>query len=383
MKNKTLILLILSILLNLILLNPNNLAKLKIWAYSLYGFAKFDKNFKTKDTVLVSEYSPVSKIQKKEQFSPNNKYPIFETHGHLGKFFKTTPTEITKSITESNYSYFISLNLIHTEDLKKFMEEYNDPRILHFTTFHWKRLNEENGIEKMRTDLENDFKNGAKGVKLWKNFGLYQKDSLGKRIPLDDDRLSSLFETCIKYNKVVSIHTADPEAFFYPIDEKNERYLELLKHPDWSFLNSEISFDDLMEERNRLFSKYPKLIFIALHFGEFAHRLEDADRLLSNHPNVHLDIAARIDELGRQPVSTKKFMEKWKDRIIFGMDGPPDINKLRIYQKFLESDEEYFDYYSNENKKKGFWKIYGLKLNDEILKKIYFENAYRIFSINQ
>jgi predicted TIM-barrel fold metal-dependent hydrolase len=134
-------------------------------------------------------------------------------------------------------------------------------------------------------------------------------------------------------------------------------------------------FQEIMDERDRMFKKYPKIKFVSLHFGEFAHRLEDADRLLISNPNVSIDIAARIDELGRHPIQTREFFTKWQDRILFGMDGPPEKEKVAIYVRFLETTDEYFDYYPMNKPRKGIWKIYGLGLSTPILKKIYYENT--------
>lgn len=336
-----------------------------------------------RDTVLLTEFRPNSQYSPKLTEISLKKYPKIEFHGHLGKYFNTTPDIIKNGINELSLSKFVSLNLASGDDFSKIIAEYNDERIIHFVGIHWESLKKEGGFLEISQILKKDFEKGAKGVKLWKNFGLSLKLKNGERLKMDSDLLEPLFYEIETQRKPVGIHTGDPEAFFSTIDERNERYEELIRHPEWSFSgNSFPKFSELMEERERMFRKYPKVQFIALHFGEFAHRLRDADSLLQNNPNVYLDIAARIDELGRHPKESKEFFLKWQDRILLGMDGPPDLEKLKIYMRFLETEDEYFDYHPDHKPRKGFWKIYGLGLPDTVLRKVYYENAKKILQLS-
>jgi predicted TIM-barrel fold metal-dependent hydrolase len=378
MKNKKQTLLIFSLICNLILLFlifPVNRARIRILFFSILGYSSGNvPNFR--DTLLVTEFKPKSQYK---QINSNKEIPfipVIESHGHLGLFFKTNPAQVSKDLDDLNIEYFINLSTRGGKDFLDIKKEYNDKRILHFTSFCWDYLKEADGVSKILATLKSDFEAGARGVKLWKNFGLELKKPNGERLRLDDEVLEPLFQEIEKQEKIVFIHTADPEAFFSPIDETNERYEELIRHPEWSF-NSEVfpKFQEIMDERDRMFKKYPKIKFVSLHFGEFAHRLEDADRLLISNPNVSIDIAARIDELGRHPIQTREFFTKWQDRILFGMDGPPDKEKVAIYVRFLETTDEYFDYYPSHKPRKGIWKIYGLGLSAPILKKIYYENT--------
>jgi hypothetical protein len=306
--------------------------------------------------------------------------PVIETHGHLGKLFSTNPEDVSKKLTEYNIIKFINLSFTSGEEFIKMKKEYSDPRIIHFSTFNWKRLKEDNSFELLLQDVKQDIQNGSKGIKLWKDFGLYLKKKNGERLKIDDPELDPIFEECEKNGLIISIHTADPKAFFSEIDEKNERYEELVRHPEWSFASKEFpSQETVLKERNNRFKRHPKLKFIALHFGEYADDLVKARKLLLENPNVYFDIAARIDELGRQPEKTKKFFEEFRNRILFGVDGPPDSGKLEIYSRFLETKDEYFDYYPKHKPRKGFWKIYGLGLDKQILEKIYFKNAEEIY----
>ncbi len=385
MKNKLKFLLILSLLANALLLFflfPANVIWVKFLAYKAFGLQTPNEIPSFSSLVLVQDFKPKSALDstdKRESKLPSMQ--VIETHGHLGKMFKTSPEEVSKELTSLGIKKFINLSFTTGEDFVKLKSEYNDPRIIHFSTFNWKRLEEDNFTELMLNDLRKDIANGTKGIKLWKNFGLNLKKKNGERLRLDDPQLDLLFEECAKAGLVISIHTADPVAFFSPIDEKNERYEELLRHPEWSFASKEFpTLAQVLEERNTRFKRHPKLRFVALHFGELANDLSGAEKFLQDHPNVHVDIAARIDELGRQPYKTKAFFTKFADRILFGVDGPPDRGKLEVYSRFLETTDEYFDYYPEHKPRKGFWKIYGLGLDKTTLEKIYFGNAEGLYN---
>lgn len=385
-KNRTFIFLVISLILNFILvffLFPKNQVRFRFFILKLLGYYTPSSPLEKKSFLLLSEFQPISELETNYSKIQFPSMPFIESHGHLGKYFNTTPENVYQTMNQVPLLYFINLSLTTGQDFLKIKQEYNDPRIIHFSTFNWKRVKESEEYPTLiLNDLREDIKNGTKGIKLWKDFGLLIRKRNGERLKLNDPSLDIIFEECANNNLVISIHTADPKAFFKPIDEKNERYLELINHPEWSFYGNEFpKFEEVLKEREELFQKHPNLTFIALHFGEYAHNLKEAERLLKENPNVYIDIAARIDELGRQPYSAREFFIKWQDRILFGTDGPIDFGKLEIYARFLETKDEYFDYHPPYKPKKGFWKIYGLSLPKEVLEKIYFKNALKVFKL--
>lgn len=387
-KNRISLLLGISLFLNLILfffLFPKNKIRFRFLIMQVLGYTVPKSTPNLKSVLQLSEFQPISELETTYTRIQFPSIPFIESHGHLGSYFKTTPESITKAMDQVPIQYLINLSLKTGQEFLKLKQEYNDPRILHFSTFNWKRVSESDDYpDLILNDLKEDIKNGTRGIKLWKDFGLYVRKRNGERLKLNDLSLDKIFQECANNNLVISIHTADPKAFFKPIDEKNERYLELMNHPEWSFSGEEFpKFEELMKEREELFKRHPNLTFVALHFGEFAHNLKEAEKLLQENPNVYIDIAARIDELGRQPYSAREFFIKWQDRILFGTDGPVDFGKLEIYARFLETKDEYFDYHTPYKPKKGFWKIYGLGLPKEILEKIYFKNAIKIFQLER
>jgi predicted TIM-barrel fold metal-dependent hydrolase len=222
---------------------------------------------------------------------------------------------------------------------------------------------------------------GACGLKVFKDFGLVYRNPDGSRIRIDDPRWDPIWAACGELGLPVLIHVADPAAFFLPIDETNERWEELRRHPDWSFSGPDApSREALLEALLTIASRHPKTIFIGAHVASNAEDLATVARWLDEHPNLYVDIAARIAELGRQPETARKFLIDYADRILFGTDGPRVADRLLLHWRFLETRDEYFPYAENPFPPQGFWRIYGVGLPDEVLKKIYFQNAERLIT---
>ncbi|MBY0374136.1 MAG: amidohydrolase, partial [Bryobacteraceae bacterium] len=220
--------------------------------------------------------------------------------------------------------------------------------------------------------------------------GLYLRDGItsGKLIAVDDPRFDPMWEACGALKIPVAIHVSDPVAFFTPTDKYNERYEELANHPDWSFHGDFPSNDALLAARDRVFARHPKTQFVALHAGNYAENLGHVAERFDRMKNMHMDIAARIGELGRQPRASRRFFDKYQDRILFGTDAVPNGKETpqqiygdelyRIYFRFLETEDEYFDYAPAPVPPQGRWRIYGIGLPDGILKKVYQDNAKRL-----
>ena len=201
-----------------------------------------------------------------------------------------------------------------------------------------------------------------------------------------------MWETCGRLGMPVAIHVGDPEAFFLPIDRFNERFEELNAHPDWSFHGKDFpSFKEILEARDRVFAKHPNTTFVGLHVGHWAENLQAVGETLDRFRNVHVEIGARIGELGRQPRTAARFFDRYQDRILFGTDAIPlgvetpqqvfGEELYRIYYRFLETEDEHFDYAPAKLPPQGRWKIYGLGLRDGILRKVYNGNAQRVLGL--
>src|SRR6266511_3944392 len=224
-------------------------------------------------------------------------------------------------------------------------------------------------------ELKEDVRNGAHGLKIFKNLGFSVRDIKGKRVTVDDPRLDPVWKKAGELKIPVLIHTADPKPFWDPMDSMNERWLELASHPYRKRSNTDPApWDTLMAEQHRMFKKHPRTTFIAAHFGWYPNNLAKLGQLLDEMPNVNVEFGAVIAELGRQPHMAKKFFTKYQDRILFGKDSwVPE--EYATYFRVLETEDEYFPYHKKYH---AFWRMYGMGLPDSILKKVYYKNALRI-----
>jgi predicted TIM-barrel fold metal-dependent hydrolase len=217
------------------------------------------------------------------------------------------------------------------------------------------------------------------GLKFFKDFGLRWKNADGSLIRIDDPRWDPIWEVCGELGIPILMHTADPSAFFRPLDESNERIGELRSRPEWAFVGPDFPLrESLHQARNRVIAKHPKTIFIAAHFGNDAENLSELSEWLDEYPNLYVEFSSRINELGRQPYTARRFFEKHQDRILLGTDGPFPEQRLVIYWRFLETFDEYFHYSEKSPPPQGDWRIYGIGLSPQILEKVYSINACRI-----
>ena len=220
---------------------------------------------------------------------------------------------------------------------------------------------------------------GACGLKFFKQFGLGYKNPDGSLIRIDDPRWDPIWKACGEIGFPVIIHTGDPAAFFEPIDRFNERYEELARHPDWSFHGAEFpSRQELLDARNRVIEKHPGTNFIGAHIANNPEDLKTVGIWLDRYPNLFVEPASRIAELGRQPFSAREFIVMYQDRILFGTDGPWPEERINYYWRFFETRDEYFPYSEKKPPPQGLWQIYGIDLPDDVLQKIYFQNACQL-----
>ena len=224
--------------------------------------------------------------------------------------------------------------------------------------------------------LEADIAAGAVGVgEIGKNLGLTTRKADGTRLRVDDPALDPVWDACARLNVPVFIHTAEPQAFFQPLDMRNERWLELALFPERrNFGPGQVTFDELMTERDNLFRAHPGTRFVAAHFGWHANDLGRAAKMLDAFPNVMTEVGAVLYDLGRQPRAAHDFFVKYQDRILFGKDAFQPA-EYPYYWRVFETGDEYFDYYRGYH---AFWKLYGMGLPDVVLRKLYYQNALRL-----
>jgi predicted TIM-barrel fold metal-dependent hydrolase len=323
-------------------------------------------------------YDPVNTLVVPKHPVTKSRYPFIDVHNHQGNMGTQNLDGLIKDMDKLNMKVMVNLTGRGGEELKKMITNIRDhhpKRFIVFTNISFNGVGQSGWTENAVKQLEEDVKNGANGLKIFKNLGLSAKDNTGKRVAVDDPRLDPVWKKCGELKIPVLIHTADPKPFWDSLDSKNERWLELATHPGRKrSANDPEPWEDLIEEQHRMFKKHPGTIFIAAHFGWYPNDLDHLSMLMDQMPNVVVEFGAVIAELGRQPRRAKQFFTKYQDRILFGKDSwVPE--EYATYFRVLETEDEYFPYHKKYH---AFWAMYGMGLPDSILKKIYYKNALRI-----
>ena len=362
--------------------------------------------------LTLSHYEPKSMLHVRETRVERARYPAIDIHTHISvskrsengvaiaaeRRYLATPQELLAVMNRKNLGTMVNLTGGFYAGLVDAVTKYDKAfpgRFYTFTEPCYPRFKEPNYPKIQAEAIAQAQQDGAKGLKILKTLGLYlrEKISSGTLVKVDDFRFDSMWDACGQLNLPVAIHVSDPIAFFTPTDRFNERYEELNNHPDWSFYDHDFPGNaELLAARNRVMARHPKTQFLVLHVGNFAEDLGNVAENLDRFPNMSVDIAARIGELGRQPRTARRFFDKYQDRILFGTDATPHGDEFpqqlfhdqlyEIYYRFLETDDEYFDYAPARIPPQGRWKIYGIELPDSILKKVYYDNAARLLHLS-
>jgi len=324
------------------------------------------------------KYNPASTLVVSENKVIKAKFPFIDVHCHQESMPSMDLGGLIKEMEKLNMKVMVNLSGRSGNSIVQSAKNIKDnypKRFIVFANVDFSGVGQDGWAEKAAKQLEEDVKNGANGLKVFKNLGLSAKDINGKLIPIDDPRLDPIWDKAGELKIPVLIHTADPKPFWDPMDEKNERWLELATHDRRKRSDSNPApWQQLIDEQHRMFKKHPKTSFINAHFGWYANDLTKLGKLLDEIPNMNIEFGAVIAELGRQPRAAKKFFEKYQDRILFGKDSwAPE--EYATYFRVLETEDEYFPYHKKYH---AFWAMYGMGLPDSILKKVYYKNALRI-----
>jgi predicted TIM-barrel fold metal-dependent hydrolase len=376
--------------------------------------APAERNAKGKMPLDLSEFQPKSMLHVPETKVARSRYPVIDIHTHISGAAKSRrgvslgeemkflaePTDLLQVMDRKNLRMLVDVTGGVGGGLEQTVRKFQTPhpdRLAVFTEPWWSRTNEAGYPQFQADQIERAHRAGARGLKILKTLGLYLREQIttGPLVKVDDRRFDPMWEVCGALKMPVAIHTSDPEAFFLPIDRFNERFEELNNYPNWSFYDRDFpSNRELLEARNRVFGRHPKTQFVALHFGNNAENLGYVSECMERFPNMHVELGARIGELGRQPRTARKFFDKYQDRIVFGTDAVPPPYGLttpqqvfgdelyEIYFRFLETEDEYFDYAPAPVPPQGRWRIYGLGLPDPILQKVYYANAERLLGLS-
>jgi predicted TIM-barrel fold metal-dependent hydrolase len=355
-----------------------------LWAQ---GQAPTAQKMEQKNTLLLRDFQPKSMLHAPVHNVYRARFPVIDVHNHVNDARtpdkeRIPPAKVVEMMDNCNLQKIVILTGGWGEALQKVVDQMVKPYPDRFTVFvqlDWTNLDAPDFAQQMVRQIDDAVARGARGLKITKELGLRVRYKSGKLLTVDDPRLDPIWAECGWLGIPVAIHVTDPEAFFHPLDATNERFEELIDNPDWSFYGPQFpSKESIIEARDRMFAKHPSTIFISLHVGNWPEDLDYVSDLLNRHPNVAVEIGARVAELGRQPRRARRFFLEYQDRILFGTDFSVSEEMYRNHFRWLETADEYFDYWAAPEQ--GRWKIYGIDLPDEVLEKVYHRNAERIFS---
>lgn len=340
--------------------------------------------------LALKKFAPQSKLHTAHTPITQLKFRAIDFHQHIrlqGEKGALPHADIVATMDRFNVATIVHLTGGHGAQLQRALDQLAKPypgRFVVFTELNWDHLKQPDFGARMAADIKAAVAAGARGLKLLKWFGLGARHPNGELVKVDDPRFGPVWQACAALRIPVAIHTGDPEAFFDPVDEHNERYDELQAHPQWSYHDRQWPrLPALLAARDRMIARHPQTTFVALHVGGWPENLDYVSTLLREHPNVYVDIGAREAELGRQPQRARRFFIEFADRILFGTDESPGAwnkNGADVYESYgrtLQSTDEHYDYYAAP--RQGRWKIYGLGLPDDVLQKVYYSNARALF----
>jgi predicted TIM-barrel fold metal-dependent hydrolase len=323
------------------------------------------------------EYDPPSSLVVEEHHLTRSKFPFIDIHNHYFDMNTAKLGERVQFMDTLNMAVMVNLSgrgrgsSEHLEQSAANIKSHYPNRFILFTNVNFGDIDNPEWAARTTRQLEEDVKRGAKGLKIYKSLGLFDKDSKGDRIHIDDPRIDPVWAKCGELGIPVLIHTADPKQFWEPIDKNNERWLELKLHPGRRHDTDPIKWETVIAEQHNIIRKHKKTKFINAHLGWYGNDLKKLGQLMDEMPNMYTEIGAVIAELGRQPRAAKAFLTKYQDRVLFGKDSwVPE--EYETYFRVLETNDEYFPYHKRYH---AFWRMYGIGLPDDILKKIYYKNA--------
>lgn len=341
----------------------------------------------------LTNFNPTPTLVTRQTAISRPRYPVIDVHQHLGGEFgggwdQRPVAALLDVLDQAGVAVIVDLDggwgeeILDTH-LKQF-KEVAPERFQMFGGVNWATWPEHGNRfgEWAAARLRSQAARGAQGLKIWKPLGLRVRDQRGELVAVDDPRLDPIWATAAELGWPVLIHVADPVAFFEPLDGRNERWEELHAHPDWQFPSPPFPpFLEVVNGLARMVARHPATTFITAHVGCYGENLAWVAALLDRCPNVYTDFAERIAELGRQPYTARRFFLQYADRIVFGLDQPANVETYRISYRFLETADEHFNYSIRPIPPQGRWRIYGLDLPDEVLRKVYHDNAARLLHL--
>jgi predicted TIM-barrel fold metal-dependent hydrolase len=333
--------------------------------------------------ITLDKFRPVSRLEVPQSARTTPRFPVIDAHSHLKR--TRDSAAVVQAMDQFGIRLIVDMDGFWDGGLEEQISLYGDRypgRFAHFLRVNLEGIEDADFSRRTEARIRQCVHLGAAGIKFSKSLGVKLTDREGRYLKPDDPRLKVVWDTAAELNLPVTIHVADPPSFFdRVIDGAHERYEELAEHPHWSYGDRPCPrFQELMDAQEALLAANPQTTFIVAHVGSHAENLCDVSRMLDAYPNMNVDTAERISELGRQPYTAREFLLKYQDRVVYGTDLLPSVSNISGNYRFFETKDEYFPYNSPDEHNQGRWNIYGVFLPDEALEKIYFKNALRLIS---
>lgn len=317
-------------------------------------------------------------------------FPVVDVHTHIGPACAAPMLAFMDQVGLQAVVVLAEVGADLGEWIPAFRRVSPD-RFIVFTAPRLAEATAPGGAARLVRRLEREVRLGAAGVKVYKEFGLRWRDSQDRRIAVDDPRLDPLWRRAGELGVPVLIHTGDPADFWRPFDETNPRYAELQVHPNWRFGSGEFPpLATLLAERDRLVARHPHTRFIGAHLASLPHDLDALEATLARLPNLTVDLAARIGEIGCQDRErVRAFFLRHAHRILFGSDliagmlgserelGERERHFFDIHWRYLEGDEQELE---PPVPLQGTQPLHALGLPAEVLRQVYAQNAWRVLA---
>ena len=345
--------------------------------------------------LYVDEFHPKSELVTAQHPFELPPFPVVDMHAHFGPLLlgddyerKFDTRRSCELLRELGIEKILCLELVWDEGYDRLCRklDQSDGMILPVGSVDVSRAMERDFEQTACRQLRDLKSKGGVAVKLWKNMTLMGEQYFGRNLRLDDPRYEPIFSYAGELGLPIVIHVADPPCFFRPTDPENEHYACLSKHPEWSFFRPGIpSFDEHMEMQEAVIRAHPGTTFVVAHVGSYAENLGRVGEWLDKFPNMYIDTAARVDQLGRQPYTAKAFFERHQDRVLFGTDYEGHFDEARTrsfyhtHFRFFQTLDEYFEHPFPDFL--GQWRVCGLGLCETVLRKLYRDNARRVFGL--
>lgn len=338
--------------------------------------------------LYLHEFQPKPELIVEEHHVPQPKFPVVDFMAHFGKLClgenyedKYETADFVNALKSNGIEHVVNLAGFWGTELERVLRKIHPYEEFVSTcgTVDTSRIDEPGFESYVRSTIKDSLAKGIEGLAFWKNLGLEVRDSQGNLVRVDDPRLDVIWQTAAEYKLPVILQVGDPKAFFKPADRFNERYEELAGKPGLSFAGPEYpGFEELMAMQEAVIARNPATVFVVPHGGGYAENLAQVAQWLDAYPNLYIDITAKLAEFGRQPYTSRRFFNRYQDRIVLGADVTPFNMKYHIYYRFLETYDEYFNYSTKPIPHQGRWMIYGIGLDNDVLEKVYNKNAWKI-----